>query len=353
MTTTELDVDYVLPLRWQDDRDLADLAEYLRGISPYVRIIVVDGSDEELFRSHCRTLDEIADVVRPCFAGRNGKVTGVLTGLARCHSEHVVIADDDVRYNPFSLAAVVAALADADLVGPQNYFSPSPWHARWDTARSLLNRCFGADYPGTFAVRRSRFVAMGGYSATVLFENLELMRTVRAAGGRVSRPLGIYVERRPPSSAKFFSQRIRQAYDDLAQPPRAALFLAVVPAVLVTALRRPGWLIPAAAAIVGMAEVGRRRAGGRSVLPASGSLLAPLWVLERGICSWLAVGCRWRYGGVRFGPHRLRRAAHSNRELRAMARHRRDALLAEPEEGSGRPVRPLIETVVGEPAALM
>ena len=36
-----------------------------------------------------------------------------------------------------------------DLVRPQNYFEPLPWHARWDTARTLLNRGLGRDYPGT------------------------------------------------------------------------------------------------------------------------------------------------------------------------------------------------------------
>ncbi len=113
----------------------------------------------------------------------------------------------------------------ADLVRPQNVFDPLPWHARWDTARMLLNRAFGSDHPGTLGVRRSFLASIGGYDGDVLFENLELVRTVLAAGGRVVDAPGMYVRRRPPTPARFLEQRPRQAYDDLAQPARLAFFL--------------------------------------------------------------------------------------------------------------------------------
>jgi hypothetical protein len=77
-----------------------------------------------------------------------------------------LIADDDVRYDAAGLDRMRALLDGADLVRPQNYFHPLPWHARWDTARTLLNRSLGGDYPGTFGVRLSTFRRMGGYTAT-------------------------------------------------------------------------------------------------------------------------------------------------------------------------------------------
>ncbi len=104
------------------------------------------------------------------------------------------------------------------------------------------------------------------------------MRTVRAAGGTVLTPLDLYVARRPPTTAHFASQRVRQAYDDFAIPAR-------------------------------------RRAGGAERFSLSGSLLAPLWVVERSISSWLAVAARLR-GGVRYGDRRLRHAATPMRRLR-------------------------------------
>lgn len=324
-----LDAAYVLPLR--RDRaaaaETAELAAYLRRLGAIVaELVVVDGSPPAAFAAHraalagtpARHLAPHADL-----RFRMGKVNGVLTGARECSRERVVIADDDVRYDEASLRRAVRLLDAADLVRPQNHFQPPVWHARWDTARSLLNRVFTGDaafpvgdFPGTLAVRRSALLAAGGYDGDVMFENLELMRTVRAAGGVVLTPLGLYVARRPPSAAHFASQRVRQAYDDFAIPARMATWLALGPLALTLARRAPRALATGALAAIGAAEAGRRRAGGAAVFPVSGSLLAPAWLAERAVCSWLAVGARLR-GGVRYRGGRLRRAATPMRRLRA------------------------------------
>ena len=248
-----------------------------------------------------------------------GKVGGVATGVDAASHERVVVADDDVRYDREALGRTAALLAGAELVWPQNYFDDPeslPWHARWDTARTLINRAVGRDFPGTLAVRRSFFREIGGYDGRSLFENLELLRTVEANGGRVCSPLDLYVARRPPAASHFLSQRVRQAYDDFALPMRMAAFLAVLPAsMLALTSGRKRVLAAGIAATAGIAEVGRRRARGAEHFPASGSLLAPAWVIERAVCAWLALGYRLR-GGVPYAGERLARSASSRRELR-------------------------------------
>jgi hypothetical protein len=294
-------------------------------------VIVVDGSPPEVFDANAEAFGEHATHVPPA-AGEEclmGKVAGVRTGLRLASRERVVIADDDVRYDLAALRRTAALLDEHDLVRPQNYFTRLPWHARWDTARSLLNRSLGRDYPGTLAVRRSRVLAMGLYDGDVLFENLELIRTVRAHGGSTVSPLDLYVARVPPGSAHFWGQRTRQAYDDFALPLRMALWLAVVPLLGLAACGGRIRLLPqrgvvkvrrgafaSAGLAVAAAERGRRRAGGAAFFPASSSLLAPVWVLERGVCAWLAVLQRLRFGGVRYGDSVIPLAAHSERQLR-------------------------------------
>jgi hypothetical protein len=125
-----MDLEYVLPLKAPVEEDLDELAAYLREISGWLDVTVVDGSD----------------------------------------------------------AAAYAR------------FQPLPWHARWDTARSLVNRTFGADHPGTYVLRRSTFCRMGGYDGDVLFKNLEMSRTIRAAGGREVSARSIFVVPRPPTA---------------------------------------------------------------------------------------------------------------------------------------------------------
>ncbi|MDF5752802.1 hypothetical protein [Spongiactinospora sp. TRM90649] len=314
-----LDLDYVLPLRWHEDAGLGELTAYLRVLARHVRVIVVDGSPAELFDRHARRWRGLVRHVRPADGLRfaNGKVAGVTTGVRLATGDRVVIADDDVRYDLPGLAAVHALLRDAELVRPQNYFSPLPWHSRWDTARTLLNRGLGADYPGTFGLRRAFFLRAGGYDGDVLFENLELIRTVRAHGGREARPPGLYVRRLPCDARHFWGQRVRQAYDDRAQPVRMAAFLAVLPALAL--IRRPRTVLTCAALAVCLAETGRRRAGGRRVFPVTGSLLAPVWILERAVCSWFALGAALT-GGIPYAGGRIRHAAHSVRRLRRRAR---------------------------------
>ncbi|WP_309082231.1 glycosyltransferase family 2 protein [Zhihengliuella sp.] len=306
------DARYVLPLRWRDDAGLPELVSYLRQLVEWIPVTVVDGSAPELFRAHAAALPAgVVHLPPEPWPGGNGKVAGVMTGVTHAREERLILADDDVRYGAEALHRVVALLAGADLVRPQNYFAPLPWHARWDTGRTLLNRAFGADYPGTLGVRRSRLLAAGGYDGDVLFENLELIRTIRAAGGREVIARDLCVPRLPPTVRHFVGQRIRQAYDDFAQPGRLAAELSLAP-LLLWAARRPPRLLVLVLAAIGAACWGRR--GAEGAFDRSAPLWAPVWLLERAVCIWLAVGYRLR-GGVPYAGSRLRTAAHSRHEL--------------------------------------
>lgn len=308
---------YVLPIA-TTSAPSAEMTAYLRQVNDRCRVVIVDGSEPEVFAlAHAAWSPWALHIAPdPRHACVMGKVQGVLTGLDHVPAGPVVIADDDVRYTPEGLEELIAALGSADVVVPQNYFDPLPWHARWDTARTLINRVTGGDFPGTLGVRAERLGLAGGYDGDVMFENLELMRTVEAAGGTCRRLPELYVRRLPPTSRHFVGQRVRQAYDELARPRRLLVWLMVAPTAILAGRR---WKAAVAAMIVGsigVAEAGRRRGDGRRHFPWTSSLLAPLWVAERAVCVWMALGSRVR-GGVRYRGRRIRCAAHSVAELRA------------------------------------
>ena len=322
---------YILPLRWTEDCGLAALAVYLEEVALQAEVLVVDGSPENLFARHAAALPPAVRHLRPRFTCSNGKVAGVLTGLAEASCERIIIADDDVRYDPPAFQRMMELLDEADVVRPQNYFLTLPWHARWDTGRTLLNRALGSDFPGTVGVRRCTLRATGGYDGDVLFENLELLRTVRAAGGKEIRADDLFVGRIPPPTGHFCRQRIRQAYDDFAQPPRLLLELSLLPALILLVHRYGALAFPAVAAVVvGLAETGRRRRGGRLVFPATAALWAPAWMVERMVTVWAALFLRLT-GGVPYAGSKLAKAGNSMRSLRrrhAAARpHRHSAPL--------------------------
>jgi hypothetical protein len=325
-------IDYVVPIRC-DERDGAraphdhgSLLAYLRSLPPVARVIVADGSPPAVFEQHAARFAHVAvhvpiDGEAPM---RNGKVAGVHAGMRFALGEHVVIADDDVRHTPATLLELGRDLRWADLVIPQNVFPrDAPWHARWDTARTLLQRVVGFDAPGTLAIRRSTFVAMGGYDGDVLFENLELIRTVAAAGGTIAKRPDLFVTRLAPTTRRFLEQRVRQAYDEFARPARLGAALLVVPVIIRSRRRGRGrGVLVAAVASVALAEVGRRRHGGAARFPATASLYAPCWVLERGITAWLAVASRVLLGGCRYRDGIIVRAATPPRMLRRRLRGR-------------------------------
>jgi hypothetical protein len=322
MTT---DLSYVLPYRGgppeEDDEELDD---YLRWLASRVDLIVVDGSDPDGFAVHHERWGSSATHVPPDPSIRclNGKVRAVLTGVRHAASGSVILADDDVRYEDATLAEMRELLRGADLVRPQNVFDPVPWHAHWDTARSLLNRAFGPDHPGTLGIRRSFLDRVGGYDGDVLFENLELVRTVAAAGGRIVDAPGLYVRRRPPSVGRFLEQRPRQAYDDFAQPLRLVFFMLLGPAIIAVARRRaPALLVGAGAAIL-VAEIGRIRYGVARVFDRLSPLFAPAWIIERAGLVWLAVLSRLGRGGCAYAGRIIPRAANPPRVLRRRMRAR-------------------------------
>lgn len=337
---------YLLPIRVAGPPD-PELTAYLEQVAGWCPLLVVDGSPPEVFAAAHRRWSPFAAHVVPDPARRcaNGKVRGVLTGLDRVGTELVVIADDDVRYDLAGLAAIAAELRRSDrptdVIVPQNHFVAAPgqrlaWHARWDTARTLVNRSTGGDFPGTLGCRLAAVRA--GYDGDVLFENLELLRTVEARGGRWRRCDELYVARRPPTARHFAGQRVRQAYDELARPARFALWLAVLPALatLMVLSRRWRWARGAAGTLTvlpaAVAEAGRRRGQGPSRFPATASLLAPGWAMERAVTVWLALAARAR-GGVGYGDGRIVRAATSRRQL---ARR-----WAAPAAAGGPPLRPV------------
>jgi hypothetical protein len=308
---------YLLPIKSDSLVGLDELTAYLRYLKAD-EVLVVDGSEPDIFDEHARRWAFLRHVSPdPTIGGLNGKARGVLSGLAIAKHDRVVIADDDVRYDNASLERVAGLLEHAAVVRPQNYFEPQVWHTLLDTSRSLINRVTGGDWPGTLGVRASALPA--GYNADVLFENLEMVRTVKACGGEETIAYDVFVSRVPPTTKHFAAQRVRQAYDEFARPLRLGISLAILPAAaMLCAKRNFRALAAAAVGIVMVAELGRRKSGGGKYFPLVASLISPLWVVERAVCSWLALGTFFLRGGVRYGGGIVRYAATPNRPERTL-----------------------------------
>jgi hypothetical protein len=319
------DATYVLPLRWQDTTGSAEMTEYLRWLSGYLDIVVVDGSPSLIYEHHSGLWSAYVKHIPPdpLLTFMNGKVNGVTTGIRYAETDAIVVADDDIRLDGSSIERMIGALRDHDVVIAQSFFDPTPWHAQWDEARILLNRAFGVHFPAVLGLRRSLFLEIGGYDGDVLFENLELIRSMRFGGARIARPNDLFVRHLAPERHAFWSQRVRQAYDDFTLPVRMGFWLSLLPMTLIAWRRRHfGSILAAGVGVTVVAEIGRRRGGGNHVYPATASLFAPLWLAERALCSWGAVWYRVIKGGVPYRDGVIERAATPPKELRRRIQER-------------------------------
>ena len=66
-----------------------------------------------------------------------------------------------------------------------------------------------------------------------------------------------------------------------------------------------------------LAAAGRSRAGGRHVFPFRAVVVAPLWVAERAVCTWLAVAAAATLGGIPYHGRIVAAAATPLHRLRA------------------------------------
>jgi hypothetical protein len=307
---------YVLPVRLPDGQPIEELAAYIRSFSG-AEMVVVDGSGPEIFGALQASLAGCAIHVPPdpSIKGRNGKARGLLTGLQIARHDKIVVADDDVRYDGLTLAKLIGCLDRWDVVRPQNYFHPTPWHAVIDSARSLINRALDGDWPGTLAFRKSALPK--GYNADVLFENLELVRTIRRRGGRELVARDIFVARRPPTARHFWHQRVRQAYDEFARPTRLVVALSLLPTLAVAMTRRNFGVVAMLVLVpVFIAGAGRARNSAHRYFSWLSVAAAPLWVLERACSSWLALFARVLLGGMRYGDTVITAAATPNKDTK-------------------------------------
>lgn len=124
-------ISYVVPIRCDGEcAGHPGLASNLRRLAEAgVDVVIVDGSSGAAEDTHRAALRGLRQIVVGIDPGINGKVRAVDAGMTTARRELVVIADEDVRYDPHLLARLTERLEGADIVVPQNFFiGPAAWH---------------------------------------------------------------------------------------------------------------------------------------------------------------------------------------------------------------------------------
>jgi len=308
---------FIVPIRrvQVDLLEIKRLSNYFKSLSSAgCEVLIVDGSPKLVFEEHAKSWRSFSKHVAPDpkYTYLNGKVNGVHTGIDLASCERIILADDDIRYTAADVNRMCRLLDSFELVRPQNFIAPSPWWARLENARILINRGVlrAGDYPGTCGFRRSAILRVGPYDGDVLFDNEELVRHFAVNGGDIKYALDFFILKRPPTLAKWLEQRPRQAYEDFVMRAKTAAFLAVIPVTLwlsfLTAARSVIFFLAMLSLLsVLLSGRGLMRDAAYRFFPVRSPFYAPLWILERSLSVYWALYWRVWYGGYPFGEKLL------------------------------------------------
>ena len=294
---------YVVPLEEQaagSVDDLRPLSEYLSTLAVAdCDVLILDASSAESFERNRTILRWVGlhVAVDPRDRLTSGSIDTIRAAVALAPCEKVIVAAPDVRYSADEIAAVCELLDLHEVVEPQDYLDPMPWWAGVEAGRMLVHRSIEPypDHGATFGFRRSAIRGLRAMDAFDLGD--DPVRRLSAQGAEIFSALDLFVRRRPPQLAEWLHERTRQAEDDFAMPIKSAFFFALIPmAILLTMFGgvriAGGYLGAIAFAAIGLAVRGRIGAG--SVFPLRACFYAPLWVVERAISVYWALGLKMR-----------------------------------------------------------
>ena len=308
---------FIVPIRRAkiDETEIEQLAAYFKTVRlAGCELLIVDGSPAPIFEIHKKSWEAFSEHVAPDpkYKYLNGKVNGVHTGVDLASHEHIILADDDIRFTASDIKRMNLLLESFEMVRPQNFIAPLPWWARLETARILINRGVlrAGDYPGTCAFRRSTMRRVGHYDGDVLFDNEEIVRHFALNGVNIHYGLDFFIRKLPPTFSKWLEQRPRQAYEDFVMRAKTIAFLSVIPMVLglgvfVGARSALTFLFLLSLLSVLLSAKGLVRNAAYRYFPSTSPFFAPLWIVERSISVYWAVYWWARFGGYPFGQKLL------------------------------------------------
>lgn len=274
--------------------ELQELAAYLSSLGVAgCDVVVLDPSSAAELEANDSVLRWVSRHV-PVAAEHcaDGGVDIVRAASANAACDKVIVADEDVRYSTEAIGQMCDLLDRHEVVEPQDYPDPMPWWGAIDAGRILMHRAVEQqpDRATTFGFRRSALGALRGLEAVTT--SAAQARRLAAVGAAVHPAGDVFVGRKPAPLSEWLHERHRQAGGDFARPFRTALFLALVPVLILAGILGSVKLaasFTSALAFGSIALAFRGRVGASSFFPLHACLFAPLWVFERSVSVYWAL----------------------------------------------------------------
>jgi hypothetical protein len=274
---------------------LRELARYLTTVAVTdCDVVILDASPRLQYEGNARILRWVGRhmPVRPEMIGPHGTVDLLRAAATVAACEKVIVAAEDVRYEPLAIEQLCQLLELHEVVEPQDYLDPLPWWGSIEAGRMLVHRGIEPqpDHGATFGFRRSAMRTLRGLS--MIDSGDDPVRRLVAHGAEVHPAADVFVRRNPPAFADWLQARPRAAGDDFALPMKSAFFFALVPLLILLGTLGGFRLTATYAGVLAFAAIAlalRGRSGASAFFPVRACLFAPLWIAERSISVYWAL----------------------------------------------------------------
>jgi hypothetical protein len=319
------EVAIIVPFRARSPSHAQSLCEFYVGLSRNAptgwAFVIADSSPIELFLQSRRSLSGSRILhLRPQPANQldvNDKLNNVVTALRWSNSNAICLFDDDARPTFGTIKQIIANLQHVDCVRAMVHYEQPNIIDLIDIAGIFIVNMLSRrkQFWGNISFRRDAISPSFYAFHDVLFDEL----FIETQG--LLQPCKFRYQTTPPLEMKgggrsfgdYLEQRVRYAYEDLAQPKKAMFGFVLVPVTaLVWSRFGPAGVLTCYSAIamfcllVGAIGSLIYTRDNRNRVAA---LLGPVWFLPYGITMWIALFKRLTGKGIRFGRSIIRKPA--------------------------------------------
>ncbi|SHF39472.1 Glycosyltransferase, catalytic subunit of cellulose synthase and poly-beta-1,6-N-acetylglucosamine synthase [Seinonella peptonophila] len=318
----------IIPLLAEYGDGLRRFANYIVSISSQVedyefQFVIADESEQKAYQYLANRLQESSNVVH--FApspesrtGANDKMNGVYAALEYAQHDKIFLMDDDYRASKETLIKVHERFEQYDIFKAMPKFNRFTINALIDLSGMFVINVLDPrkQYCGHNAFRKHHILQIESLNRDALFDEYVIEAQLREAGRLKGYRIGFAKDigleaTQEITASKFFEQRVRYAYENLAFPWRFIGFACILPLLIALGILNITcaiWLATCLTlGILTVSFIGQLIYGATIVAPYYTFLWSIAWFWFYPFTTWIALYKRVT-GGVRFGGKKILRA---------------------------------------------
>ncbi len=313
----------IIPIKARFSHEIEDFAAHYTALldefaGEPIQIVIADESGADVYNylhSHLCNYGNVVHFQPPekDHTGANDKSNGVFSACAHVKHDNILLVDDHYRVSRENLEGVMPYFEQYDTFKVMPLFDHISLMTAVDLCGMFIINMLDKrkQYCGHLAMKKHLIDQYGFPDRDALYDEYEFEEHFRSQGCSTGFPPNVFLDATNRiSKNRFFEQRVRYAYENLAFPLRFALFLSVIPILVVLFLIKPDHSLLLYLLInvflIAVSFVGQHKYY-RHKRPSTISWATPLWFLHYPVTTWVAVFMYFR-GGVMFGGNRIRKA---------------------------------------------